>query len=88
VNFHETHTVFGRAERVKKDDLFEDGDALAGKKFTVHKLSLGYIYDFPAWHKIKFGVGGMGSVHFLPDSLQRTYGDTPLSGLLFVRAKL
>jgi hypothetical protein len=32
--------------------------------------------------------GAMGSVHFLPESLQRTYGDRPLSGLLFVRAKL
>ncbi len=88
VNFHETHTVFGRAERAEKDELFEEGQPLEGKKFTVHKLSLGYIYDFPAWHKIRFGLGAMGSVHLLPQSLERTYGDTPLSGLLFVRAKL
>lgn len=88
VNFHDTHTIFGRTERVEKDDLFQDTSPLAGKKFAVHKLSLGYIYDFPAWHRLKFGIGAMGSVHFLPESLQRTYGDTPLSGLLFVRAKL
>ena len=88
VNFHQTHTVFGRAERAEKDELFEEGHPLEGKKFTVHKLSLGYIYDFPAWHKIRFGLGAMGSAHFLPQSLQRTYGETPLSGLLFLRAKL
>jgi hypothetical protein len=88
VSFHETHTLFARAERVEKDELFEDTHSLAGKKFTVHKLSAGYIYDFPAWHKLRFGIGAMGSIHFLPDRLQRTYGDTPLSGLLFVRAKL
>ncbi len=88
VNFHDTHTLFGRAERVEKDELFAEGQPLAGHKFTVHKLGLGYIYDFPAWHKIRFGLGAMGSVHLLPASLQRTYGDTPLSGFLFVRAKL
>jgi hypothetical protein len=87
-NFHDTQTVFVRGERVEKDELFSDTHPLAGKKFTVHKLSAGYIYDFPAWHKVRFGIGAMGGVHFLPESLQRTYGNTPLSGLLFVRAKL
>ena len=88
VNLDETHTLFARGERVQKDELFEDTHPLAGKKFNVHKFSAGYIYDFPAWHKLRFGIGAMGSIHFLPDRLERSYGDTPLSGLLFVRAKL
>jgi hypothetical protein len=82
------HTLFGRVERVEKDELFPADDPSEGKKFTVNKLSLGYIYDFPKILNLTFGVGGMGSVHVLPSSLKPAYGDTPLSFSLFVRAKL
>lgn len=88
VQFHNTHTVFGRAERVSKDELFPPGSPLDGQEFTVNKISLGYIYDFPKIQHIVFGIGGMGAVHILPGTLTSTYGDTPLSFLLFVRAKL
>jgi hypothetical protein len=88
VNFHQTHTVFARAERVDKDELFLPGDPRAGETFTVNKISLGYIYDFPKWMHVKFGLGGLGSIHLLPSSLTSTYGDNPLSFMLFVRAKL
>lgn len=88
VNFHETHTIFGRAENVQKDELFPPGDPRDGGVFRVSKISLGYIYDFLKWKHTKFGVGGSGSVHILPDSLKSTYGETPLSFMLFLRAKL
>lgn len=88
VNFRERHTVFARAERVEKDELFPPEDSRDGEVFTVNKVSLGYIYDFPKWMHIRFGLGGLGSVHVLPASLRSTYGDTPLSFMLFVRAKL
>jgi hypothetical protein len=88
INFHETHTIFGRAERVDKDELFAPGDPLEGQSFTVNKLCLGYIYDFPKWLHLKFGLGASGSIALLPDSLRSTYGDTPLSFLLFARVKL
>ncbi len=88
VRFRDTHTVFTRGENVEKDELFAEGDPLAGKKFTVTKLSLGYVYDFPRWKYFKAGIGGVGSVHWLPQGLEGAYGDTPLSFLLFLRAKL
>jgi hypothetical protein len=88
VNFQETHTVFGRAENVQKDELFSPGDPRKGDVFRVTKISAGYIYDFPKWQHVRFGLGGLGSVHILPSSLTSTYGDTPLSFMLFVRAKL
>ena len=88
VNFDDTHTVFGRAERVDKNDLFPPGNPREGEEFTVNKISLGYIYDFPRWKHARFGVGGLGSVHVLPGSLTSSYGETPLSFMLFVRAKL
>ena len=88
VCFHNTHTIFGRAERVDKDELFLSSSPLADSVFTVNKVSLGYIYDFPKFKHVTFGVGGLGSAQFLPSSLDSAYGDTPLSFMLFVRAKL
>jgi hypothetical protein len=78
----------GQHAHVEKDELFPEGDPLEGEKFTVSKVSLGYIYDFPRWGHLKAGVGGAGSIHLLPSSREPAYGDTPLSFLLFVRAKL
>ena len=88
VNFQGTHTVFGRAERVDKDHLFSAGDSREDKAFTVNRVTLGYIYDFWRWNRVKFGVGGSGSVHILPGGLTSAYGENPLSFMLFFRAKL
>jgi hypothetical protein len=88
VNFRETHTIFARAERVDKDELFPPPDVRDGQAFTVNKVSLGYIYDFAHWSHLKFGVGGLGSIFLLPSALETSYGDTPLSFMIFGRIKL
>jgi len=89
VNFDHTHTFFARLENVEKDELFEESEAQHGEIFNVTKGSIGYIYDFPEWHKMRWGIGGLGSVHFLPDSLEEAYGsDTPASFMVFARVKV
>ncbi len=88
LNLHKTHTVFGRAETAAKDELFPEDDPLHGRVFHVTKVSLGYIYDFPEWHHTQWGVGGLGSLHFLPNRLDEAYDETPFSFMVFVRAKL
>ncbi len=88
VVFHDQHTFFARAENVQKDELFLPSDPRDGEIFDVTKLSAGYIYDFPRWHHLKFGIGGLGGAFILPESLHSTYGSEPLSFMLFVRVKL
>jgi len=88
VNLKETHTLFGRAETVEKDELFPEGDPLHDKAFHVNKVSLGYIYDLPEWNRMRWGVGGLGSLHFLPNRLDDSYDDTPFSFMIFARTKL
>ena len=87
VNVDHTHTIFGRFANVEKDELFTEPSPLAGSIFRVNKLSLGYIYDFPQTHGVQFGVGALGSIHFIPGALEATYGDTPTSYMLFARAR-
>jgi len=57
------HTVFARAERADKDELFEAPDPRAGRIFAVSEFSLGYIYDIPLAGPVKLGLGAMGTVY-------------------------
>jgi hypothetical protein len=81
-------TVFARAERVAKDELFLPGAPLYGESFTVNKVSLGYIYDFAEVRAWRFGVGGLASTYSYPATLNPAYGYRPTSYMLFVRARL
>ena len=81
-------TVFGRLERVDKDELFLPGEALYGQTFTVNKLTLGYIYDLARWQSIRFGIGGLVSTYWFPSVLDGSYGSHPNSFMVFVRARL
>ena len=82
------HTVFGRAEYTEKDELFGEDEPLHHETFGVSKFSLGYVYDIPVTQHLKLGVGAVGSAHAFPSELDPYYGSNPLSGTVFVRAKL
>jgi hypothetical protein len=82
------HTIFARGERVSKDELFAPGSPLEGAEFEVNQVTLGYIYDFAMLQKLKLGVGGLGSVAIVPNSLDAAYGDMPSSFMVFMRANL
>lgn len=88
VNFYHTHTFFGRLERVQEDELFEAPSILAGQVFTVNKLSVGYLHDFPQYHHVQPGIGVLASTYEIPSSLQVVYGSHPISYMLFVRMQL
>jgi hypothetical protein len=83
-----THTFFGRAEDVEKDELFADDDVRAGHVYRVNKFSVGYIYDFLHLEYGQIGIGGLVSAYALPGALDTTYGKSPTTYLLFVRARL
>jgi hypothetical protein len=88
INFHATHTFFGRFENVRKDEFFVEPSPLTDKAFTVNKLSAGYLFEFPAWHHAKPGVGVMASTYALPSTIQPGYGNRPFSYMLFGRVSI
>jgi hypothetical protein len=81
------YTWFARGELVEKDELFDHDDPLHGRPFTVEKLTLGLVRDFPATWRGVFGFGAALNLHFIPNALQPSYGDDPTSWLAFVRWK-
>jgi hypothetical protein len=79
------HTVFARAERAQKDELFIV-DPLARVTFSVGKLSVGYVYDFAREGRVALGLGALGSLYQIPESLHPFYDSNPASFMLFVRS--
>ena len=86
--WRDAHTVFGRAERVDKDELFQDPDPRTRQVYKVNKLSLGYVYDFARLQRIRMGVGGVVSAYATPSALDSVYGSHARSFMVFLRAKI
>ncbi len=71
-----------------KDELFESGPH-AHEPFEVGKITVGYILDVVRSGHLAFGVGGLGSLHFVPAEIERDYGSRrPRSFMLFLRGEL
>ncbi|MFA5096673.1 MAG: hypothetical protein WC478_04975, partial [Candidatus Omnitrophota bacterium] len=84
-----THILLGRFERVAKDELFpREDDPLHGENFKVNKLTLGYIYNFPLWKHMRWGIGGTFDINIIPAKMRQAYGNTPVGYMLFARLEL
>jgi hypothetical protein len=81
-------TIFSRAERVDNDELTPAVDGHHGPIFTVGKVSLGAIHDWPVSQHLTFGIGALYAWNFLPGALDAAYGDDPSGTMAFVRLKL
>src|SRR5688572_1370558 len=82
------HTLFGRAERVEKNELFPESDPRAGQVYEVGAVTGGYRLDFWRPGPWRFGIGGATTLTFVPGELRETYGRRPGSTVLFLRATL
>ena len=84
----EHHTVFGRIENVKNDELFHDHDhPLHDRPFRVTKFQAGYAYRLPLG-PVNLALGGTVSAFAKPSALDPFYGDNPMGYTLFARFSL
>ncbi len=80
-------TVFARWERTRTDELTLG--VLSGQVATVAKVSLGVIHDWRVADHVKFGLGGLYAVNFVPNVLAASYGrGDPRGAMGFVRVKV
>ena len=82
------NTVFGRFENADKNELFAEGEPLAGEVQNVSKVSLGYDRTIPLSAHLTLEAGGLVSRYALPRALQPAYGGNPTSFMLFARFRL
>jgi hypothetical protein len=86
--FRERDVIFVRGERVQKDELFESPDARAGVPFNVGRIATGYRRSLVRLEHLDAAIGAMGTILLVPRNLQDAYGDSRLSGLVFLRCAL
>jgi hypothetical protein len=83
------HTLFGRAENVRNNELFPDDlDPLHEVPFRVSKFQLGYAYRLPLIDSVNLALGGTVSAFAKPDALDAAYGKNPIGATLFARLSL
>ena len=82
------NTIFGRAERVEKDELFADDheNPLHDRVFDLGKLTVGGYHSIPVG-QVALDLGGLVSTYALPRALKPVYG-SPRSAMLFARLRI
>jgi hypothetical protein len=86
-NWAERNYLFGRIERVDKDELFRDPDPRADQRFNVNAFSLGYARDIGRSKSFETALGAMATVYAKSSALDRVYGDFPVGVQLFLRIR-
>ena len=82
-------TGFTRLELTRKTELLPLNDPRHSELFTVGSASLGGIVDFVQGGSVRLGIGGSGSLSWVPSPLVATYGESRLFSLTgFVRLVL
>ena len=85
----EHHTLFGRAENVRNDELFPDDlNPLHEVPFRVSKFQAGYAYRLPLTDVVNLALGGTVSAFAKPAALDAAYGNKPMGYTLFARLSL
>jgi hypothetical protein len=83
------HTLFGRIENVKNDELFpEHTDPFHETPFRVSKFQAGYAYRLPLTGPFNLAVGGSVSAFAKPDLLDAAYGRNPMGFTVFAKLSL
>ena len=81
-------TLFARADWIKNEHLFEGPDPLAGRSFTIAKLSIGATHEIARAGAAAFSAGGLVSTYRFAGDLEPRYGDSPVSFMVFLRTTL
>lgn len=81
-------TFFGRAEMVDNNELLSAPASHAGQPYTVGRLELGAIRDFPVTRYVKLGLGVQAAKNFVPRDLSVSYDGNRWGGMGFARLKL
>jgi hypothetical protein len=82
------HTLFGRVENVKNDELFhEHTHPLHDQPFRVTKFQAGYAYRLPLG-PVNLALGGTVATYAKPAALDPYYGSSPIGYTVFARFSL
>jgi hypothetical protein len=83
------HSLFGRIENVRNDELFPDhDDPRHDIGYRVTKLQAGYAYHLPLAGPLALTLGGSVAGFVKPGALDSAYGRNPMNYTLFAKLSL
>ena len=83
------HTLFGRVENVRNDELFPDPlSPLHDQPFRVTKFQAGYAYRLHLAGPVSLALGGSVSAFAKPGALAPSYGKNPMGFSIFAKMSL
>ena len=90
LKFNGGHTIFGRLEQVGSDELLRQEDSLERQLFKLKKLTIGYSHNLRVSGSGpgNLDLGVMVSRYFTPAQMTGSYGDKPITYMMFVRLNL
>jgi len=86
-NWADRNYLFGRVERVNKDELFPSGDPRSARKFLVNAFSVGYSRDIGHSKSFETALGAMATVYAKSTALDDAYGNFPVGVQVFLRIR-
>jgi hypothetical protein len=86
--FRGRNYLTGRIELVDKNELFEEGNPLAGRTFRISSYTAGYTRDFYFVPRIATGLGANVTLYGMPPAVHDYYGQHPAAVLIFLRFRL
>lgn len=83
------HTLFGRVENVKNDELFSDhDDPLHDVPFRVIEFQGGYACRLPIIEPLNLALAGSIAAFDKPRALNAAYGKNPSGAMVFARLSI
>ena len=79
--FHGANRYFARLERVDKNELL----GVPAGTYTVNKLLLGDVHQLYSKDGLDYGVGAYAGLYSFPNSLNSSYGASPVTFGIFFR---
>jgi hypothetical protein len=73
---------------VDNDELTFTASGGHGPVYTVGKISVGAVRDWPLSPHLSVGLGALYAFDFVPSGLDAAYGDNPRGGMVFTRLRL
>jgi hypothetical protein len=87
LRFAGTNAFFGRLEQARSDEIIRQNDAMQRELFMARKITIGYFRELAPQGSTRVDVGAFISRYMVPSYAVASYGSSPTSVMVFMRAR-
>jgi hypothetical protein len=87
LRFSGSNAFFGRVEQARSDEIIRQNDAMQRELFMARKITVGYFRELAPQGSTRVDVGAFVSRYMVPSYAVASYGSSPTSLMVFMRAR-